>query len=364
MIADTDADMGADMTADAITGTIADTITDEQLITQGLVDINWWDGKSVLVIGATGLIGSTTVRALNYIRETHGLSLSITAAGRTLEKLEQRFSSANNIAFWCCDVSAFNQFPRHYDVIIDAASSADPASFANSPVSVMHANLTGAGNLLEQLREQDSGILVYISSGEVYGSFSSERLMTEEMSGYIDTMSPRSCYPSSKRAAETLCASYCQQYGVDVRIARPAHIFGPGFTATDSRASAAFFRDALQGKDLVLTSSGKQHRTFTYITDCVSGLLSIASNGTAGQAYNVSNENNNAEFRQFAQQIADAAGVRTILPEDDAPSTEHPNLIRASSLSDKKLRSLGWRPQVDLSCGIIRTITALRSKIS
>ena len=341
----------------------ADTITDEQLIAQGLADINWWDGKSVLVIGATGLIGSTTVRALSHIRETYGLSLSITATGRTLEKLERRFGKTKDISFWRCDVSAFDQFPEHYDVVIDAASSADPASFANSPVSVMQANFTGAGNLLEQLRKQDNGILVYISSGEVYGSFKDERLMTEEMSGYIDTMSPRSCYPSSKRAAETLCASYCQQYGVDVRIARPAHIFGPGFTATDSRASATFFRDALQGKDLVLTSTGRQHRTFTYITDCVSGLLSIASNGAAGQAYNVSNESNNAEFRQFAQQIADAAGVCAILPEDAAP-TGQPDLIRASSLSDKKLRSLGWRPQVDLPCGIRRTIAALRVEIS
>lgn len=317
----------------------------------------------MLVIGATGLIGSATVRALNYIRQTYGLSLSITAAGRTLEKLEQRFGKTSDITFWCCDVSAFDQFPEHYDVIIDAASSADPASFAKSPVSVMQANLTGVSNLLEQLRRQDSGILVYISSGEVYGSFTHECLMTEEMSGYIDPMSPRSCYPSSKRAAETLCASYCQQYGIDVRIARPAHIFGPGFSETDSRASATFFRDALQGKNLVLTSSGKQHRTFTYITDCVSGLLSIASNGTAGQAYNVSNESNNVEFRQFAQHIANSAGVRAIFPEEDhQPSS--PNLIRASSLSDKKLRSLGWQPQVDLTCGIARTIAALSAKKS
>ncbi len=348
----------------------ADTITDEQLVVQGLADINWWDGKSVLVIGATGLIGSATVRALNYIRQTYGLSLSITAAGRSSEKLEERFGTTSGLAFWCCDVSAFDQFPEHYDVVIDAASSADPVSFAHSPVSVMQANLTGVSNLLEQLRTQGDGVLVYISSGEIYGSFTHERLMTEEMSGYIDTMSPRSCYPSSKRAAETLCASYCQQYGIDVRIARPAHIFGPGFSETDSRASATFFRDALQGHNLVLTSSGKQHRTFTYITDCVSGLLTIASNGTAGQAYNIANTDNNAQFRKFAQHIADSAGVRAILPEDTTPAeqpatppTGQPDLIRASSLCDKKLRSLGWQPQVDLTHGIARTITALRAKI-
>ena len=334
-------------------------VTDQQLIARGLTAADWWDGKSALIIGAAGLIGSATVQALSYIREAFGLSMSITAAGRNIDKLKRRFSKTAGVSLWRCDVSAFDQFHEHYDVIIDAASSADPASFAKSPVSVMQANFIGAYNLLEQLHKQGDGILVYISSGEVYGSFKNECLMSEEMSGYIDTMSSRSCYPSSKRAAETLCASYCQQYGVDVRIARPAHIFGPGFTATDSRASATFFRDALRGKNLVLTSTGRQHRTFTYITDCVSGLLSIASSGTAGQAYNVSNANNNVEFRQFAQQIADAAGVYAIFPSDVSPSEQN-GFIRASSLSDTKLRSLGWQPQIDLSTGISRTIETLR----
>ena len=67
------------------------------------------------------------------------------------------------------------------------------------------------------------------SSGEVYGE-GDGRVFTEEYSGYVDCASPRSCYPSSKRAAETLCISYGVEYNVDVVIARPCHVYGPEFT--------------------------------------------------------------------------------------------------------------------------------------
>ena len=319
---------------------------------------DWFAGKSVLVLGASGLIGSTFVRALRGQAQLRGFDIDVTAAGRSERRLQERFANDERIHLLRCDVSLPLDLPHSYDVIVDAASPADPASFAASPVEVMEANLTGVRHVLEQIRNQGTGMALYLSSGEIYGEFPDHVLATEDMSGRIDSMAVRSCYPSSKRAAETLCAAYHAEYGVDVRVARPAHIFGPGFTASDSRVSAAFFRDALAGENIVLRSDGMQRRTYTYVTDCVAGLLAIVVQGQAGKAYNVSNDANDMTLRDFAEIVAESAGVRCVAP-DPAPAAETPVMQRASSLSGTRLRTLGWKPQISVSQGVYLTYAAL-----
>ena len=328
-----------------------------------VVDPEFWQDKRVLVLGASGFIGSALVCTLA------GLGARVTAAGRSLERLQARFTTSNhsNLTFAQVDVALPLASQLHrcgvdvgFDVVVDAASPADPASFSADPVGVMRANLDGVAHVLDFVRER-GGRLVYVSSGEVYGLMRGEHLVQEHESGYINLLDPRSCYPSSKRAAETLCASYSAQHGVDVVVVRPAHIFGPGFTDSDSRASAQFFRDAMAGKDIVLQSSGTQHRTFTYIDDCVSGMLAVASRGVTGEAYNISNASNNVMFRDFAQAVCDAYGVNLQVPtEDNSSKSAGQSLVRASSLDDTKLRSLGWKPEISLSEGITRTVEELR----
>lgn len=327
-----------------------------------VVEPEFWQGKRVLVLGASGFIGSSLACALV------GLGACITAAGRSLERLQARFTRvrSSNLVFAQVDVSLslVSQLQQSgisagFDVVVDAASPADPASFSADPVGVMRANVDGVYHVLEFVREC-GGRLVYVSSGEVYGLMRGEHLVREDESGYIDILNPRSCYPSSKRAAETMCASYVAQFGVDVVVVRPAHIFGPGFTDSDSRASAQFFRDAMAGQDIVLQSSGLQHRTFTYIDDCVSGILAVASRGMTGEAYNISNANNNVMFREFAQAVCDAYGVNLQVPtEDNSSKSAEQSLVRASSLDDTKLHSLGWKPEISLSEGITRTVEEL-----
>lgn len=320
-----------------------------------MVDPDYWQGKRVLILGASGFIGSALTKKLA------NLGTNVIATGRSLNRLQSRFADVDNtnITFAQVDICQplQEQLRRYtndlrFNVLIDAASPADPLSFSTNPVGVMRANIDGAFHALEFVRNH-GGRLVYVSSGEIYGLMSYEHLVREDESGYIDTLNPRSCYPSAKRAAENLCASFTAQYGLDTLIARPAHIFGSGFTDTDSRASAQFFRDAMAGHDIVLHSSGTQHRTFTYISDCVSGLLTIAAQGQAGQAYNISNSDNNVTFREFAQTICDVYGVKLHFPNDtQSNNTGVQQLIRASSLDDSKLRGLGWEPKISLIKGV------------
>ena len=89
--------------------------------------------------------------------------------------------------------------------------------------------------------------------------------------------------------AENLCSSYWKQYGIESVIVRPCHTYGPCMTETDNRAHAQFFHNAIKGENIVLKSSGIQMRSYNYVADCVSALLSVLVQGNSGESYNLAN---------------------------------------------------------------------------
>lgn len=201
--------------------------------------------------------------------------------------------------------------------------------------------------------------MLFVSSGEVYGEGSGKEFV-ETDSGYIDCATPRACYPSSKRAAETLCVSYAAEYGVDVVIARPCHTYGPYFTESDNRVYAQFIRNVLNGEDIVLKSKGDQHRSWIYVVDCVSALLTILCQGECSQAYNVADENSEISIRHLAELIASHSGLNVL--SDIPPTLDKGNTtpITTAIFSTKKLQALGWKPLFSISNGIKHTISTLR----
>ena len=173
--------------------------------------------------------------------------------------------------------------------------------------------------------------------------------------GWLDPMLPRACYPESKRAAETLCASYAAQYGVDALVARLCHVYGPTFTPTNSRADAQFLRKALAGEDIVMKSAGSQVRSFCYVADAVNALMTLLAKGESGQAYNVANRNSVASIRQYAETLADIAGVKVVF--DLPPEMEKAGYtkITRAVLNPAKLEGLGWSARYDLREGLTET---------
>ena len=347
------------------------------------------EGASVLVTGASGIIGSHLVAALHELNQERRLGIRITAAARHTERMARLFARFDDTALLRLDVTAADCsadtrrspfFP--FTAIINAASPANPAAFSSQPVETMLANIDGTRHLLD-LAASESRIpvpvrctMLSISSGEVYGRTESTSLMTETMAerALLDPLDPRSCYPVSKRAAETLCASHAKEYGTDVRIVRPSHVFGPGFLPSDNRVSADFFSRAHRGLPIALRSAGTDQRTYIYVADAASGILSVLTAGTPGTASHVTTSGNLTSLRDFARAIARRASVPFSAP---SPSTVTPSTVtssttsssapsspsaphRASALSDARLRALGWSPVVTLPDGIDRTLAALR----
>ena len=246
----------------------------------GKLSLPWekLSGKNIFIAGATGLIGRCFV---DVLMNRKGQDYHVYASGRSMERAKEYFFAYAN--------SPFFHFMKHdiispviceiqFHFILDAASGASPQLYATDPVGVMKANFYGVDNLLSYGRDNGLEKFVYVSSGEIYGE-GDGRVFTEDYSGYVDCASVRACYPSSKRAAETLCESYSSQYGIDISIARPCHVYGPYFTENDQRVYAQFIRNIMKGKNIAMKSDGSQYRSWFYVVDCVAALLYIMLKG-------------------------------------------------------------------------------------
>ena len=181
---------------------------------------------------------------------------------------------------------------------------------------------------------------LYVSTGEVYGE-GDGRVYREDYSGYIDCTNPRSCYPSSKRAAETLCSAYVTEYGVDAVIARPSHTYGPYFTESDNRVYAQFIRNVLDNEDIILKSTGEQYRSWCFVVDCAQALLYVLLNGKTGEAYNIADATSNITIKQLAEMVAEIGGKKVVMKLPDTPDNN--KIITKATFDTNKLQALGWK---------------------
>lgn len=312
-------------------------------------------GSKILVTGATGLIGGCFV---DVLMSNPSIDYTVYALGRNSERAQERFKKYEKNTKFCFiqyDIENPLDLNVSFDYIIHAASGAAPAEFVSHPVEVMKANINGVSNLIEYGIKHDMRRFLYISSGEVYGE-GDGRVFSEDYSGYVNPCLSRSCYPSSKRAAETLCVSYADEYGVDVVIARPCHIYGPHFTENDNRVYAQFIRNVLNGEDIVMKSTGEQFRSWCYVVDCVLGLLYILLKGTCGQAYNIADSASNITIRQLAEMVASAKEKQVVVQIPDEDEKKGYNKVPKSVFSTAKLETLGWRVSGNMKDKLRRTI--------
>lgn len=320
---------------------------------QALPDVQKLRSARILITGATGLVGAFLTDCLLALSDQNALDLRLYALCRNAARAKERFGERVNAI--AADVSEATALPE-CDYIIHAASNAHPKAFSADPVGTMLANILGVRNLLEHLRAQGHGRLLFVSTGEIYGDNPAIRDgFAETDFGKIDSMNPRACYPESKRAAETLCASYLSQYRVDSVVARLCYVYGPTITNENSRADAQFLRSALSKTDIIMKSAGAQVRSYCYVADAARALITILSGGESGSAYNVANRAAVRSIREYAEALAKVAGVQVKFETpEDAEKRGYSTVSRAVQKPDR-LEALGWKPLFSFEEGIEHT---------
>lgn len=330
-------------------------------IASSKLDFEKFAGQTILITGASGMIGGYLTEFLLYLNEVKNLKIKVLALCRNREKGMRRFSGYKNNDFQLIiqDVTDPLGIKTKIDFIIHAASQASPKYFGADPVGTMLPNVVGSRNLLELSRLKKSELL-FVSSSEVYGQLKSNQIPTKESDwGVCDPTNIRSSYAESKRLGETMGISYFHQYGVKVKIVRPFHIYGPGMNLLDGRIFADFTRDIVSGKNLVLSSSGTARRSFCYLADATCAFLTVIISGKAGEAYNVGNPEEEVSIKELAGKLIKLfpeKKLKVIIAGKKPTGGYLVSAISRSCPNISKIEKLGWHPKHSIENGFKRTI--------
>ena len=315
-------------------------------------------GKSVLVTGATGLLGVHLIDALMALGE-----VTVIAVGRNRERAAGRLGEhLSSPLFRFVEQDVQRAFPEDItaDYIIPLASNTHPLAYSQYPAETMLINLKGAEHALELARRCGATVL-YPSTVEVYGNARGDDMFTEDYTGQLNLSTSRACYSESKRSCEALCQSYAAEYGVKVRIARLSRVFGPTMLMSDTKASSQFIRKALDGEDIVLKSEGNQFFSYTYATDAVAAMLHIMLNGEDGTAYNIANDNCNVHLRDFAGLCAELCGRDVVFDLPSESERKGYSVAMNAILDTTRLRTSGFSPSYTMRDAVARTIHILKN---
>ena len=323
-------------------------------------------GKTILVTGATGLIGSTIINSLIYVNSIKKLDLKVLALIRNKDKAEKMFCNqlnySNALRFIIGSVENLPVIDDKINYIIHGASPTASNFFINSPVETIQINVNGTNNLLKLAKEKKVSSFLFLSSMEVYGSPTTDQIIHESQGTTIDTMIVRSCYPEAKRLCENLCISYSSEYHIPTNVIRLAQTFGPGVSKDDKRVFAQFARCVIENKDIILLTSGKSKRCYLYTADAATAILTVLLNANSGEAYNVANSMTYCSIIDMARMVAkdlahDKINIKFDINANEQKKFPPPHHLH---LDINKILSLGWRPSRNLTAMYQRMIEEMK----
>jgi len=326
-------------------------------------------GRTILLSGATGMIGKCIIELLMQHNHAHPDEepIHIIALSRNGERAKERLAEYWNLEsfrYIACDVNQEIPECGQADYIIHAASNTHPLQYSQDSIGTITANVIGTKNLLDYAVEHRTERFCFVSSVEVYGENRGDvERFQEDYLGYLDCNTLRAGYPESKRVGETLCNAYGQTHRLDFVIPRLSRTYGPTMLPSDSKAIAQFIKKAAAGEDIILKSAGTQLYSYTYAPDAAAGILTVLLKGKSGEAYNISDLESEVTLRQITEWLAEDNGVKVAFEVPDVTERAGYSTATRALLDTEKITALGWRPQVHMREGLVKTVRGMRENI-
>lgn len=315
-------------------------------------------GKRILVTGATGLIGKALIKTL--------LEYEAIVYAVVRDKQKGLALWGDRVTLIESDVTDFMPENRNIDYVIHGAAITSSRMFAEKPAEVIRTNISGTLHLLEFARINPIKGFVFLSSAEVYGNPDKEEIIDEQAGCNLDTMAARSSYPESKRMCENLCAAYCSQFQVPVKVVRLAQTFGAGTEYHDPRVFAEFARCVIENRDIILRTTGETKRCYLSVEDAVRAILLVMIRGEINEVYNAANEETYCSIREMAEMVChDCAGDKIRVRYDLSNKSDVYGYapVMKMRVSTEKLHRLGWEPQDALKDIYQKMIRDLKGRI-
>lgn len=299
---------------------------------------------TVLVTGATGLIGSALVRHYS------ARGRPVVAAVRNVARANEMFSDLPCVR--CASWNAPEAFEDGEDVwaVIHAASPTSGRFFSEHPAETEAIIRDGTRRMLEHAVRRHAERFVFLSSMEAYGSPESDVPLRETDGYHGDLTASRSSYARGKLAAERLCAKWAAEFGLAAMSVRLAQTFGARVSPSEPRVFAQFLRSALAGEAIRLSTAGTSERMCLETEDAVRAIDAVLNRGAAGEVYNAANPETYCSLAEMARLVAErfgASGVKIGRDDDPANACYPPPCHLRMDVS--KLFALGWRPRCGLA---------------
>ena len=322
-----------------------------------VLDLEVLKKASIVVTGATGLIGSQIIKTLIYINYYKGYDIRVIAITRNQERAKELLGEDDNLEIVEHNILCPIHLENKMDYIIHCASITKSRTFICKPIETIDVAVNGTKNMLELATQKNIKKFIYISSMEIYGD--NVEVATEETYGKIDILEARNSYPQAKRMSETLSMAYYYERRVPVCIARLCQTFGVGVDIEEERMFGQFARAAINRENITLHTKGETVRSYCYLMDTISGIFCLMIKGKQGEAYNVSNEDMTMSVRDIAYQVAYNNNIDVVFNLKDAKSMGYLPTIKMR-MESKKLRNLGWKPQVNMELAFARMIESMK----
>lgn len=311
------------------------------------VDLSPLEGKSVVVAGASGLIGTYITAALStwggcrHLFTTSRSRISSSSAvypylsGAIHSEIE--LAAQNRFALPPCDFAVF------------AAGYGQPAKFTSNGMNTLLLNTIGVYNTLTSLNE--GGRALYLSSSEIY-SGNTKPPFRETDVGMTTPQHPRGCYIEAKRCGEAICSAYNSSYTRNQAVvARVALAYGPGTAKDDDRVLNQFIKSAITTGKITLRDNGQAIRTYSYVADTVEVLLNALLRGSS-DVYNVGGKSKTT-IANLARKIGELTGAQVDVPSTGS-SGESPSVVNIDT--GKIEHEFCKKDWVSLDEGLLRTI--------
>jgi nucleoside-diphosphate-sugar epimerase len=300
-----------------------------------------------------------------YRNNKYNNNITIYAICRNKDKALERFKEHINSPLFIIvnqDIQTSLNINSSIDYIIHGASNTHPIAYSTEPINTILTSVLGTNTILNLAYTKKVKRTVFLSTVEIYGENRGDvEAYKEDYCGYIDCNTLRAGYSEGKRTAEALCQAYIKEYNIDAVIARCCRVYGPTMADNDSKVISQFIRNTIKKENITLKSKGSQLYSFCYVADVCSAILYLLLYSKNGEAYNISDNDNNLSLLQIANILSDYSGKSIIY--DTPPLDEALGYSKATKaiLDNSKLKELGWEPKYSIKDGIIRTVEILRN---
>lgn len=325
-------------------------------------------GCKFMVTGASGMVGIYFVNTLITLNQEYNMGIQIYPVVRNVSKLPEYVRDNPNVHIVTQDVTEPMSITESMDYIVHAAGPASPLIMREKPVETNFANTVGTANMLNYAKKSNSKGFLFISSREIYGQpeEGQELFYEDGKYGQVDHLVPRNGYAEGKKAAENMCAGFKDEYGLNTKVVRLAHTYGPGMSINDGRVQADFLKNVVNNENIVLKSKGEAVRTYTYIADAVSAMFGVLLH-SKDMVYNIADEASKTSIKELAEtmvQIYPERGLELVfdIPEEQKNSGTASFTLGILS-TDKIRKELHWDPKYSIHDGFKRTLEYLESEM-